>query len=65
MVGLSSLPLLPDCRGKPFEEKIMVPLLVGVANFPASHLHHLTLAIFGDAARVNVVYSLKVSGESS
>ena len=61
VVGLSSLPLLPGLPWKTIrKKKIMVPLLVGALLISLQAICIVsTLAIFGDAARVNVVYSLR------
>ena len=60
-VGLSSLPLLPKLPWKKIKHRsILVPLTAGSLLISLQAICIVsTLAIYGDAARVNVVYSLR------
>ena len=61
MVGLSSLPLLPKIPWRNLRNpKILLPLSTGAILISMQAICIVSaLAVFGDAARVNVVYSLR------
>jgi len=61
MVGLSSLPLLLRLPYRELRKpKVLFPLTAGAALIALQAICIVsTLAVFGDAARVNVVYSLR------
>ena len=61
MVALSSIPFLTQLSWRQIRKpKIIVPLSIGAALISLQAICIVsTLAVFGDAARVNVVYSLR------
>ncbi|MBL6724765.1 MAG: EamA/RhaT family transporter [Rubripirellula sp.] len=61
MVGLSSLPLIPRLPWREIRQpKILFPLSAGALLISLQAICIVSaLAVFGDAARVNVVYSLR------